>query len=63
VDEKVGKNRQHLDVAPLPDGDQDAEVERLLALGATRAESGSGDASRVELLDPAGNEFCVLSPR
>jgi predicted enzyme related to lactoylglutathione lyase len=63
VDEKVGKNRQHLDVAPLPDGDQDAEVERLLALGATRAESGSGDTSRVELLDPAGNEFCVLSPR
>ena len=31
-----------------------------VALGATRADVGQGDASWVVLLDPEGNEFCVL---
>jgi hypothetical protein len=58
---KTVKNRLHLDVVP---DDQDAEVERLLSLGATRAEVGqSGDESWVVLADPEGNEFCVLSAR
>ena len=30
---KLGKNRLHLDIAPLADGDQQAEVDRLLSLG------------------------------
>ena len=54
---KTIKNRLHLDFRP---DDQDAEVERLLMLGATRADVGQGDASWVVLLDPEGNEFCVL---
>jgi predicted enzyme related to lactoylglutathione lyase len=58
---KEGKNRLHLDLAPPPGGDQQAEVERLLALGATRADVGQGDdAPWVVLADPDGNEFCVL---
>ena len=60
-DEKVVKNRLHLDL--LPDA-QDTQVERLLALGATRAEIGqTGEEPWVVLADPEGNEFCVLAPR
>ena len=56
------KNRLHLDVNPT-DRDQDAEVERILALGATRAEIGQGDVDWVVMADPEGNEFCVLRSR
>jgi predicted enzyme related to lactoylglutathione lyase len=60
-DRKVGKNRVHLDLRPK---DQDAEVARLLALGATQADIGQGDeVPWVVLADPEGNEFCVLRPR
>ncbi|MEY9855518.1 hypothetical protein ABH935_001122 [Catenulispora sp. GAS73] len=57
---KAGKNRLHLDVAGGPDWP--AEVERLLALGATRADIGQGDVPWDVLADPEGNEFCVLRP-
>ena len=58
------KNRLHLDLAPRAHDDQAAEVERLVALGAKRAEVGQGpDVSWVVLADPEGNEFCVLSSR
>ncbi|GAA1809614.1 VOC family protein [Luedemannella flava] len=60
---RLGRNRLHLDIAPPADGDQQAEVERLLALGATRLDIGQGDVSWVVLADPDGNEFCVLTPR
>jgi hypothetical protein len=60
---KSAKNRLHLDIAPTKDGDQRAEVERLLTLGATRVDIGQGDVSWVVLADPEGNEFCVLTPR
>ena len=59
---KTGKNRLHLDVAPPAGGDQQAEVDRLLALGATRADIGQGEVGWVVLADPDGNEFCVLPP-
>ena len=59
---KLGKNRLHLDIAPLDHGDQRAEVDRLVALGATRIDIGQGDVSWVVLADPDDNEFCVLSP-
>jgi catechol 2,3-dioxygenase-like lactoylglutathione lyase family enzyme len=60
-DTKVIKNRLHLDLAP---DDRDAEVERLIGLGATRADVGQpADATWVVLADPEGNEFCVLRPR
>jgi Glyoxalase-like domain len=54
------KNRLHLDLRP---DDKDAEVERLIALGASRVDIGQGDVSWVVLADPEGNEFCVLSDR
>jgi predicted enzyme related to lactoylglutathione lyase len=55
---KRGKNRNHLD---LRTQDVDAEVERVLALGATRTDVGqTGDEGFVVLADPEGNEFCIL---
>jgi catechol 2,3-dioxygenase-like lactoylglutathione lyase family enzyme len=53
---KHGRNRQRFDLAPT-DGAMTAEIDRLVALGATRL----GDAAHgdVELADPDGNEFCL----
>ena len=59
---KTGKNRLHLDLAPLVSGDQRAEVERLVSLGAARIDIGQGEVSWVVMADPDGNEFCVLTP-
>src|SRR6478735_5115319 len=60
---KTRKNRLHLDIAPPAGADQQAEVERLTALGAVRVDIGQGDVSWVVMADPDGNEFCVLTPR
>ncbi len=60
---KTGKFRLHFDLAPPPDGDQQAEVERLIALGASRVDIGQGEVSWVVMADPDGHEFCVLTPR
>jgi predicted enzyme related to lactoylglutathione lyase len=60
---KTGRGRQHFDLAPPADGDQQAEVERLVALGATRVDIRQGGVSGVVMADPDGHEFCVLSPR
>jgi hypothetical protein len=57
---KTVKNRLHLDFRP---DDQDREVERMLGLGASRADVGQGETSWVVLADPEGNEFCILSSR
>jgi hypothetical protein len=57
---KAHKNRLHLDFRP---DDRDAEVGRLLALGATRVDIGQGEPSWVVLADPEGNEFCILRSR
>jgi hypothetical protein len=59
VEPKAGKNRLLLDVAPI-DADQRTEVDRLVALGATRLDVSAGD--RVVLADPDGNELCLLPP-
>ncbi|MET8003364.1 VOC family protein [Nonomuraea glycinis] len=53
-------NRVHLDLLPHPVEDQEAEVTRLRALGATTADVGQGDVPWKVLADPEGNEFCVL---
>ncbi len=45
------------------DESQHAEVERLLAMGARRADIGQGEQPWVVLLDPEGNEFCILNAR
>jgi hypothetical protein len=60
---KLGKNRLHLDIAPTAGGDQQAEVDRLVDIGATRIDIGQGDAKWVVMADLDGNEFCVLNSR
>lgn len=60
---KLGKNRLHLDVAPPAGGDQHAEVERLILLGARRIDIGEGAVDWAVMADPDDNEFCVLTPR
>jgi Glyoxalase-like domain len=56
---KAGKNRLHLDVRIGPER-QEAEVARLLGLGATELWRGSqGPHHWVTMADPEGNEFCV----
>lgn len=62
-DPRPGKLRLHIDVNPV-DRDQDAELERLLALGARPADIGqTGDEQWHVLMDPEGNEFCLLRRR
>ncbi|MEU3460785.1 VOC family protein [Streptomyces sp. NPDC006733] len=62
-DPRRGKLPLHLDVNAT-DRDQDAELERLLALGARPADVGqSGSESWHVLTDPEGNEFCLLRTR
>ncbi|MFD4988749.1 VOC family protein [Streptomyces sp. NPDC058374] len=62
-DPRPERLRLHLDVSPT-DRDQDAEVERLLSLGARPADVGqTGDENWHVLADPEGNEFCLLRAR
>jgi Glyoxalase-like domain len=62
-DPTPGKLRLHIDVSPT-DRDQDAELQRLLDLGATRADVGqTGEESWHVLADPEGNVFCLLQRR
>ena len=57
---KQDKNRNHSDLRPV-DGDVEGEIARLLGLGASRADVGQTSADPfVVLVDPEGNEFCVL---
>jgi hypothetical protein len=60
---RTGKSRLHLDLAAPVGGNQEAEVERLLSLGAKRADVGQGQVSWEVMTDPGGNVFCVLSPQ
>ncbi|MFD8565377.1 VOC family protein [Streptomyces sp. NPDC059639] len=60
---KTVKNRLHLDLTSAAE-DRADEIERLLALGARRADVGQrGDESWTVLADPEGNEFCVVRPK
>jgi Glyoxalase-like domain len=55
------KNRLHIDLRPA---DREAEVERLVDMGARHADVGqSHEESWTVLVDPEGNEFCVLAGR
>jgi predicted enzyme related to lactoylglutathione lyase len=60
AEDKQGKNRVHLDFGA---DDRDAEVERLVGIGATKVADHSvpGGFSWTVLRDPEGNEFCVSS--
>jgi predicted enzyme related to lactoylglutathione lyase len=66
-DEKSVKNRVHLDLNPGGDAgpdDREAEIRRILDLGARRVDIGqTGDESWTVLADPEGNEFCILRPK
>lgn len=58
-EEKTGKNRLHLDVHVGPEH-REAEVARLVGLGATELWRGAqGPMQWATLADPQGNEFCV----
>ena len=51
---KTAKNRQHFDLRAM--GPVNAEVERLVALGASII---GEDGDLTVMADPEGNEFCV----
>ncbi|MEH1011844.1 VOC family protein [Micromonospora sp. CPCC 206060] len=57
---KQTKNRLHIDLRPI---DQEAEVERLVNMGARHVDVGQGEVEWTVLADPEGNEFCVLRQR
>ncbi|WP_418957758.1 VOC family protein [Streptomyces tritici] len=62
-DPRTGKLPLHIDVSPT-DRDQEAELPRLLALGARPVDIGQGDDVTWHVLsDPEGNEFCLLRRR
>ena len=69
-EDKVAKNRVHLDVRAAPglEGDErmaalEAECERLVALGASRVSRTEPappmEAGFIVMQDPEGNEFCL----
>ncbi|MFJ7967783.1 VOC family protein [Streptomyces sp. NPDC096324] len=60
---KTGKNRLFFELALPADADPEAELARLVSLGATRTSTGEGHGDRVLLLDPDGNEFVVQRQR
>jgi len=60
---RTGKNRLQFDLALPGDGNLQAEIDRLIALGATRTDIGRGDVARVAMADPDGNDFSVSASR
>lgn len=57
---RTAKNRMHLD---LESDDREAEVERLVGIGATRIDDHDEYGVRWTVLhDPEGNVFCVSGP-
>ena len=69
-EDKVAKNRVHLDLRAAPglEGEErmaalEAECERLVVIGATRVErhepSPPMTAGHIVMSDPEGNEFCL----
>jgi catechol 2,3-dioxygenase-like lactoylglutathione lyase family enzyme len=60
-EDRLGKNRMHLDLAA--DGDHEAEIERLEGLGAKLRNWVEEDGEVWAVMqDPEGNEFCVMPP-
>jgi predicted enzyme related to lactoylglutathione lyase len=54
---KSAKSRMHIDLASKA---PEAEIDRLVGLGATVVEQRTGNgASWTVMLDPEGNEFCI----
>lgn len=60
-EERLGKNRVHLDLTA--DDDHEGEIERLEALGARLRNWVEEDGEIWAVMqDPEGNEFCVMRP-
>jgi predicted enzyme related to lactoylglutathione lyase len=61
-DAKALKNRVHLDIQAI-DGSREEEMERVTRLGASLADDLRRDDGKgwVVMVDPEGNEFCILS--
>ena len=58
---KIAKNRKHVDLAAA---DRQAEVDRLIELGATRvSDVDEWGYQWTVMQDPEGNEFCVAQLR
>ena len=57
---KVAKNRCHVDL--LAEADAETEIQRLVALGATRGASYDMGVQWTVMADPEGNEFCISHP-
>ena len=54
---KTAKSRMHVDLATK---NPEAEIERLVGLGATKVEYREGNGtSWTVMLDPEGNQFCL----
>lgn len=60
VEPKQGKNPMHLDLRVAPEEDYDAVLAQLLAAGATLAVHAWGTLPWTVLIDPGGNECCLL---
>jgi hypothetical protein len=58
---RAGTDRLRFDLVPSGDSDQQAEVDRLLSLGATRSGSDASEPGSVELKDPDGQRFTILA--
>ncbi|MFD8975622.1 MULTISPECIES: VOC family protein [Streptomyces] len=58
-----GRSRQRFELALPAEADQQAEIDRLVSLGATRIDTDKGEIRWVTMADPDGNEFRVLTPR
>lgn len=57
---KTVKNRVHVDLASSGEGGREAEIARLIGLGASRvADKDEWGHSWTVMTDPEGNEFCV----
>ncbi len=63
VQPKRGKNPMHLDLRVGPGEDHDAVLDRLLAGGASLAAHDWGPLPWTVLIDPGGNECCLLPGR
>jgi hypothetical protein len=55
---KPDRGRLHIELDP---DDRDAEMERLLDMGARHVAAGAAGGARIVLADPEGNEFCILT--
>jgi catechol 2,3-dioxygenase-like lactoylglutathione lyase family enzyme len=60
---RTGRTRLHFDLAPRAGGDQQAEVSRLVSLGAALAGPAHDGDGPVVLTDPDGTEFRLLPAR